>query len=84
MAVKFETIKAGDVLYDVHREKMGNTTMSAWGWWRVRVISIDHEKRVAKVSWNTNPPQVKGPSYFARLRRSIPKKLAGPNGNVKP
>ena len=70
MAVKFETVKAGDILYDCHREKMGNTTMSALGVWRVRVVSVDATGAV--VSWNTNPARRVSPSYFTSLRRFPP------------
>lgn len=55
MAIKFERVKAGDVLYDKHRYQMGNTTMRAWGVWTVEVVSIDHEKGTARVRWNGNP-----------------------------
>lgn len=80
MAVRFETVKAGDVLYDVHREKMGHTTMSRLGWWRVVVKSIDHAKGVAWCSWNGNPPRRYGRRELAKLRRSIPAKLAEQSG----
>lgn len=57
MTIKFEKIEPGMVLLDIHREKMGNTTMSAWGLWKVKVISVDRAKRTAVVSWNSNPVQ---------------------------
>ena len=57
MAIKFEKITPGMVLLDIHREKMGNTTMSEWGLWKVKVISVDRAARTASVSWNTNPAQ---------------------------
>ncbi len=37
----FDRIKPGDVLYDVHRTKMGNTTMSRLDCWEVRVVSVE-------------------------------------------
>lgn len=55
MAIKFEKIEPGMTLLDIHREKMGNTTMSEWGLWKVLVVSVDREKRTALVSWNHNP-----------------------------
>lgn len=67
MAVKFEKIEPGMVLLDIHREKMGNTTMSEWGLWKVKVISVDREKRTAVVSWNSNPPQTWHASNLTRL-----------------
>jgi hypothetical protein len=57
MAIKFEKVTAGSVLLDVHRERMGNTTMRQWGCWRVYVVSLDREKGLAVVRWNGNSPQ---------------------------
>jgi hypothetical protein len=57
MAIKFDKIEPGMVLLDIHREKMGNTTMSEWGLWKVKVISVDRAARTAVVSWNTNPAE---------------------------
>lgn len=54
MAIKFEKIKANDVLLDIHRRRMGNTTMSEWGLWNVYVVSVDTTARSAIVSWNGN------------------------------
>ena len=54
MAIKFEKIEPGMELLDIHREKMGNTTMSEWGLWKVKVISVDRATRTAVVSWNNN------------------------------
>ena len=54
MAIKFEKIKPGMVLYDRHRRRMGNTTMTTLGEWSVRIISVDPETRSATVSWNGN------------------------------
>lgn len=74
MAIKFEKITAGMVLLDVRREKMGNTTMSQWGEWPVRIISVDREKRTARVSWNHNPEE----TYYQRdLERLYVKKPKG-------
>lgn len=56
--MKFEKLKPGMVVYDVHRNKMGNTTMSSVGVWPVRIISVDAEKRRVEASWNGNKPQI--------------------------
>jgi len=69
----FDRIKAGDILYDVHREKMGNTTMSRLGCWDVLVVSVDHEKRTAMCRWNYNAPRLYTERSIKRLRRSKPK-----------
>jgi len=71
MAVKYETIRAGDVLYDVHRVKMGNTTMSRLGWWPVYVESICDGG--AMVRWNGNPARFSSKRNLSKLRRSQPK-----------
>ena len=67
MAIKFNKIEPGMVLLDIHREKMGNTTMSEWGLWKVLVISVDREKRTAVVSWNNNPKQTWNTRRLERL-----------------
>jgi hypothetical protein len=72
MAVKWETVQAGDVLYDVHSYRMGNTTMRSMGCWEVRVRSIDHAKGTAVVSWNGNPPETWRRYQIAKLRRKEP------------
>lgn len=69
----FDRIKVGDVLYDVHREKMGNTNMTRLGCWEVRVVEIDTEKRQALCSWNHNPPRWYTERGLSKLRRSKPK-----------
>lgn len=69
MAIKFDKIRAGDTLLDIHREKAGNTTMSRWGCWKVRVISVDSANETAMVSWNGNAPSM-------RTRRQLEKLYA--------
>lgn len=75
MAIKFDKIEPGMILLDVHREKMGNTTMSEWGWWEVRIISVDRDKRTAQVSWNHNQPQTYRQRQLERLYVNKPKAL---------
>ena len=58
MAIKFEKIQPGMTLYDRHREKMGNTTISTIGEWAVKVLSVSPTEREAVVSWNGNPREV--------------------------
>jgi hypothetical protein len=66
MSVKFETLKAGDVLYDVTRERW-----SGWSYWLVKVKAVDFAKRTAIISWNNNPDREVNDRYFkkARIRR---------------
>jgi hypothetical protein len=47
-----DKLKPGMTLYDCHRHKLGNTTMTAMGVWHVRVVEV-HET-YAMLSWNGN------------------------------
>lgn len=69
MAVKWETVKAGDELWDYHSEQAGNTTARRWSNWHVQIISIDHEKGTALASWNGNPPKLHYKHQIVRYRR---------------
>lgn len=55
MAIKFERVKVGDILYERHRTKMGNTKMSQLGEWPVEIREIDVDRRAALAAWNYNP-----------------------------
>lgn len=70
MSVKWERVKDGDLLWDVHSERMGNTTLHRMGSWEVRVISIDHAAGKAIVRWNGNREQTYSRRSVERLRRS--------------
>lgn len=72
MAIKFEGVKAGDILYDVHRYKVDRANISKLGTWRVEIIEIDSTG--ATVRWNGNSPQRWARYRIERLRRSPPKK----------
>lgn len=41
--MKLEKMQAGITLYDVHRYKMGNTTMSTVGVWHVYVKEVNSD-----------------------------------------
>lgn len=77
MAVKWELVKAGDLLWDSHREKMGNTTLSRMGSWPVRVVSIDHVKNTAQCAWNYNPAATWSRRRVEKLRRRPAKRRNG-------
>lgn len=55
MTIKFEKIQDGQTLWERHSYKVGNTTMRAWGVWRLKVLKKDDNG--AEVSWNGNPPR---------------------------
>lgn len=66
------TVKAGDTLYDVHRERMGNTRMSRLGCWPVFIVEV-YPDGSALARWNGNAPRKYCPMQLKRLRRSKPK-----------
>lgn len=63
-------IKPGDILWDVRKERMGNTTMRRTAVRPVRIIEVhpDH----ALVSWNHNSPQKYYAKSLSRLKRKKP------------
>lgn len=73
MSIPIEKLKAGDVLYDCHREKAGNTTMSRDGVWEVyvREVGTDERGAWALLAWNGNPPR--GKTYGATNYKRHPK-----------
>ena len=72
MTIKFEKIKTGDILYDIHSRLMGNTTMRTMGCWDVKIIEIFTEQKSALVSWNGNPPEKWSERRLTRLRAKKP------------
>lgn len=67
MAIKFEKIEPGMTLLDIHRTKMGNTTMTELGLWKVQIVSVDRDQRTAVVSWNGNPQRTWSARELERL-----------------
>lgn len=70
--MKFEKIKEGMILYDVHSYKMGNTTIRSLGIWEVKILEINRENRTALASWNGNPPKTYGESSLKKLKAKRP------------
>ena len=50
-------LKPGDVLWDAHSYRMGNTSMRSVGVWPVRILEVDPDGKWVKVSWNENFPE---------------------------
>lgn len=71
---KLEKIKAGDVLYDVHTERAGNTKIRVEGTWEVAVISVHPEGTEERAyphavcRWNGNRARVYTQYDLAKLR----------------
>lgn len=56
-SMKISSLKPGQSLWDLHRYKMGNTTMKSWGVWPVHVVSVAEDGESFTASWNSNPPK---------------------------
>lgn len=74
MAIKFELIKVGDILFDKRRRRMGNTMASRDEVFKVEIISIDVERESATVRWNGNPATVWLRKSLEGLYRKEPKR----------
>jgi hypothetical protein len=72
-----EKLKVGDVLYDVHRTRMGNTTMTIQCEWDVYVKEVNVSDGYAMCSWNGNPPRKYYQHGLKKLRVKPAKKLNG-------
>lgn len=55
MAIKFEKLKVGMVLLDIHRNRDVMRTLASWP---VKIVSIDTVKRTVMASWNGNPARL--------------------------
>ncbi len=76
MPVSIKTLKPGDVVFDVRRQKMGNTTMSRLACWRVYIKEVNLGANQVVASWNGNTPK----TFYASngklpWRRSEPKRI---------
>lgn len=71
MAIKFEKIQDGMILYDVRK----NTGFGRdkWNVWPVKIVSVDKENRTVLASWNNNPPRIMYERTVTKLRANRPK-----------
>ena len=74
MAVALTSLKVGDIIYDCHRHRVGNTMSTELGIWKVRILEINLKERKVLVSWNGNTPQWKNELYFTSttIKRNPP------------
>lgn len=79
MPVSISSLKVGETIYNCHRHKLGNTTASELGVWKIDILEVDLATRMVRVSWNNNPSQWKGERYFeaTTVRRSPPEWVNG-------
>ena len=55
--MKIKDLTPGQIVYDVHSECMGNTTMRSVGVWPIEIITVDPEGNWVEAGWNTNRPR---------------------------
>jgi hypothetical protein len=69
--MKFESLKPGMSIYDVHSHNLGRTTMKTVGVWEVKVIEL-HPDRSITASWNGNRPQKISERHYSKYRLKRP------------
>lgn len=69
--MKFEKLKPGMELYDVHSYKMGNTSLRSIGVWPVRVIEVSDDRSIV-ASWNGNKPKRMYEAQWSKYRMKAP------------
>ena len=50
-------LKPGQVVYEIRRQRMGNTTVSCGNLYKVKIIEVNKEKGYVIASWNSNIPE---------------------------
>lgn len=70
--MKIEKLKPGQIVYDVHRHKMGNTTLTSMGVWNVRIVEVNIEKQTVLASWNCNQEQTYYRGTWGKWRANKP------------
>lgn len=70
--MKLEKMQPGQVVYDVHSHKMGNTTINTVGVWSVKIISINLEKQTVQASWNSNAERTYYHNSWSKWRGKKP------------
>jgi len=83
MAVKWETVQAGDVLWRVSSGKMGRSALRTKNIVPVKIVEIDHEAGYAMVSSNNNPVHRSAKRHVCALRRNKPETETTVSGSTR-
>ena len=81
--MKFEKIRPGMIVYDVGRQKLGNTTLSTVVVWGVNIVSVDAEKRTVDAEWNHNLIRTYSEREYKKWRAAKPVLVEGFFGNYR-
>ena len=79
----FDKLQPGTIVYDVQKQRMGNTTMPTVSVYEVRIISVDAEKQTVVASWNNNRPQTYTFSRWSKWRVKRPALITGMCGSKR-
>lgn len=72
MAIKFEKIKPGMVLYDVRKATGLQRYNVKWSTWHVCVVEVNADRREVLASWNSNPPEWMSERRITKFRANKP------------
>lgn len=81
--MKLEKLKPAMVVFDVGKQKMGNTKMTTIAVWPVYIIDVDLERRRVSASRNNNSPQYFREHQVAKWRAKRPALVKEPFGRMR-
>jgi hypothetical protein len=81
--MKLEKLKSGMTVYDVGRNKMGNTTISTVVVWHVQILDVNFSERSVVASWNSNPERKYRESAWSKWRIKKPQLIRMALGNQR-
>lgn len=70
--MKIENLKPGMIVYDVHRYKMGNTTISTVGVWEVEIVAVGLASQIVVAKWNHNQERKYWRGHWSKWRAKKP------------
>jgi hypothetical protein len=73
---KLDKLTPGQQVWQIKRQKMGNTTIKVNSLYSIKVVEIDADKRRVLMSWNGNPAKWVGEKEVSswKLTKPEPKK----------
>ncbi len=68
--VAITALKEGDLLWEGHRTRSAQSSMSRMSWYQIKIVSVHADHVMA--SWNCNPVRRYNASSVKRWRRTKP------------